>query len=68
MWPWKQAQAGGELSRRLKVDQLSSGSFSESGTVNPTMTTHPAISSETYREKVLRKFKQQPLVPVGAPL
>ncbi len=31
------------------------------------MTTHPAVSSETYREKALRKFKQQPLVPVGAP-
>lgn len=24
------------------------------------------ISTETYREKALRKFKQQPLVPVGA--
>jgi hypothetical protein len=45
--------------------------ISESGelSVNPTMTmtTHPAVSSETYREKALRKFKQQPLVPVGAP-
>ena len=29
------------------------------------MSTHPAISTETYREKALRKFKQQPLVPVG---
>jgi hypothetical protein len=35
--------------------------------VNPTMTTRPLVSSETYREKALRKFKQQPLVPVGAP-
>lgn len=25
------------------------------------------LSGETYREKALRKFKQQPLVPVGAP-
>ncbi|KAH9968108.1 hypoxia induced protein conserved region-domain-containing protein [Russula dissimulans] len=24
------------------------------------------VSTETYREKALRKFKQQPLVPVGA--
>lgn len=31
------------------------------------MTTRPVVSSETYREKALRKFKQQPLVPVGAP-
>ena len=31
------------------------------------MTTQPAVSGETYREKALRKFKQQPLVPVGAP-
>jgi len=30
------------------------------------MSVHPAISAETYREKALRKFKQQPLVPVGA--
>ncbi|KAN0139255.1 Hypoxia induced protein conserved region domain containing protein [Lactarius tabidus] len=30
------------------------------------MTMQPAISAETYREKALRKFKQQPLVPVGA--
>lgn len=30
------------------------------------MTTRP-VSGETYREKALRKFKQQPLVPVGAP-
>lgn len=32
------------------------------------MSTHhvPVVSSETYREKALRKFKQQPLVPVGA--
>ncbi|KAI9463989.1 hypoxia induced protein conserved region-domain-containing protein [Lactarius psammicola] len=30
------------------------------------MSVHPAISTETYREKALRKFKQQPLVPVGA--
>jgi hypothetical protein len=29
------------------------------------MTMQPAISAETYREKALRKFKQQPLVPVG---
>ena len=29
------------------------------------MSMHPAISTETYREKALRKFKQQPLVPVG---
>jgi hypothetical protein len=27
-----------------------------------------AVSTETYREKALRKFKQQPLVPVGATL
>ncbi len=26
---------------------------------------NPAISTESYREKALRKFKQQPLVPVG---
>jgi len=31
------------------------------------MTTHLTVSSETYREKAARKFKQQPLVPVGAP-
>jgi hypothetical protein len=31
------------------------------------MTTSPTFSNETYREKALRKFKQQPLVPVGAP-
>jgi hypothetical protein len=31
------------------------------------MTTTYPISGETYREKALRKFKQQPLVPVGAP-
>src|SRR5260221_11447252 len=30
------------------------------------MATHSAVSTETYREKALRKFKQQPLVPVGA--
>ncbi|KAH9988100.1 hypoxia induced protein conserved region-domain-containing protein [Russula compacta] len=30
------------------------------------MIAHPAVSTETYREKALRKFKQQPLVPVGA--
>ncbi|KAI0246110.1 hypoxia induced protein conserved region-domain-containing protein, partial [Lactifluus subvellereus] len=30
------------------------------------MNVPPAISTETYREKALRKFKQQPLVPVGA--
>lgn len=30
------------------------------------MSAHPAISTESYREKALRKFKQQPLVPVGA--
>jgi hypothetical protein len=35
-------------------------------TPTPTMTAHSAVSTETYREKVLRKFKQQPLVPVGA--
>ena len=29
------------------------------------MSMQPAISTETYREKALRKFKQQPLVPVG---
>jgi hypothetical protein len=42
--------------------------ISESGgtvTVS-TMSTHPIFSSETYREKALRKFKEQPLVPVGA--
>jgi hypothetical protein len=33
---------------------------------SPTMSDQPAISTETYREKALRKFKQQPLVPVGA--
>ena len=31
------------------------------------MSTHPPASIETYREKAVRKFKQQPLVPVGAP-
>ena len=31
------------------------------------MSTYPVVSNETYREKALRKFKQQPLVPVGAP-
>jgi len=30
------------------------------------MSVHHAVSGETYREKALRKFKQQPLVPVGA--
>ncbi|KAI0267417.1 hypoxia induced protein conserved region-domain-containing protein [Gloeopeniophorella convolvens] len=30
------------------------------------MSLQPAVSTETYREKALRKFKQQPLVPVGA--
>jgi hypothetical protein len=30
-----------------------------------TMSVHHTISTETYREKALRKFKQQPLVPVG---
>jgi len=30
------------------------------------MTAHSAVPTETYREKALRKFKQQPLVPVGA--
>jgi hypothetical protein len=30
------------------------------------MTTHSTVSTETYREKAVRKFKQQPLVPVGA--
>jgi hypothetical protein len=31
------------------------------------MSTHPPVTGETYREKALRKFKQQPIVPVGAP-
>jgi hypothetical protein len=60
-----------ELPRGLKVDgQTEFANISESGgavSVNPTMSTHPPVSSETYREKALRKFKQQPLVPVGAP-
>jgi hypothetical protein len=30
------------------------------------MTAHSAVPIETYRERALRKFKQQPLVPVGA--
>jgi len=33
-----------------------------------TMTAQSAVPTETYREKALRKFKQQPLVPVGATL
>lgn len=62
-------RTGGKLPRGLKVDGQNLRSFSESGyiPVNPTMTTQPAVSGETYREKALRKFKQQPLVPVGAP-
>jgi len=31
------------------------------------MRTHPPVSGKTYREKALGKFKQQPIVPVGAP-
>jgi hypothetical protein len=37
-------------------------------TPTPTMTAQSAVPTETYREKALRKFKQQPLVPVGATL
>ncbi|KAF8270025.1 hypothetical protein EI94DRAFT_1572365 [Lactarius quietus] len=32
------------------------------------MSVHHAVSGETYREKALRKFKQQPLVPPPSPL
>jgi len=31
-----------------------------------TMSTGHVVSTETYREKVTRKFKQQPFVPIGA--
>jgi hypothetical protein len=44
-------------------------SDSDNAKLTPTMIaypTHSAVSTETYREKALRKFKQQPLVPVGA--
>jgi hypothetical protein len=64
--------AGGKLPRDLKVDgQNQFAIISESGAYcirkSPPMSTHPVVSGETYREKALRKFKQQPLVPVGAP-
>jgi len=62
-------RAGGKLPRGLKIDGQNLGIFPNQGTSPsiPTMTTQTAVSGETYREKALRKFKQQPLVPVGAP-
>jgi hypothetical protein len=66
------------VSRSLKVQAQGLAiifhQFSESrnglrcATPTPTMTAQSAVATETYREKALRKFKQQPLVPVGATL
>jgi hypothetical protein len=59
-------QAAAGFQSRLAEFAIISESGGMTVSVNPTMSTHPVVSSETYREKALRKFKQQPLVPVGA--